>query len=156
MTLYMESRAFSWGRSLPLTDKDGRTRYTLTGNAYALRRQLQILDLAGRTAVSIRQSLPSLFPRYELEVYGKPLGAVVKDLRCAPPQYALEIPGWTLEGSVSDGDYRLFRSDVLAADCHPAADRDGLWALEFHNQTDPLPSLAVMVTLNCGFQTSGR
>ena len=149
MTLYMETSAFSWGRPLPLTDKNGRTRYTITSNAYAPRKQLQVLDLAMQNAVSIRQSLPSLFPRYEIETYGKPVGAVRKDLRFSPPQYRIEQPDWTLDSSVSGRDYTLLRNNVSVAACHSLVEKPGYFALEFYSQSETLTALGIMIILNC-------
>ncbi len=151
MTLYMNQRAFSWGRVLPLTDSSGHTRYTVTGDAYAPGKRLWVLDLAGRTAVSIRQSFPALFPRYELEVYGKPGLSITKDLRFSPPQYTISPQPWTLRGSVSACDYTLIQGDAPFASCHPDPEQPGLLALEFQsqNQTEILSALGVMVAANC-------
>ena len=159
MTLYMDRRAFSWDYPLPLLDQHHRTRYTVTGDAYAPGKRLRVLDLSGRTAVSIRQRFPSLLPRYELEVYGKPVGALVKDLRCAPIQYTVENLGWTLSGSVARWDYALVREQTPLALCRPSPDADGLLELSLPEGNSALSALGVMVTVNCvlAFQvSSGR
>lgn len=151
MTLYMDQRAFSWGHALPLTDPAGHTRYTVTGDAYAPNKRLWVLDLAGRMAVSIRQSFPALFPRYELEIYGKPGLRLIKDLRFSPPQYTISPQCWTLQGSVSTCDYTLMRDDTPLAACHPVPEQPGLLAMEFQsqNQAEALSALGIMVTVNC-------
>lgn len=149
MTLYMERNAFSWGRRLPLTEKNGHTRYTLISDPYGPRKQLQVLDLAAEKAVSVQQSFPSLFPRYEIEVYGKPVGAVQKDLRFTPPQYTIERPGWTMDGSVSRCDYTLLRDNTPLASCHPMPEKPGYLTLEFHDRAETLPALGVMMIINC-------
>ena len=151
MVLYMDRHSFSWNIPLPLTDPSGHVRYTITGDAYAPGRRLQVLDLAGRTAVSIRQSFPSLFPRYELEVYGKPVCSLIKDLRFLPPQYTVSPLPWTLHGSVQAHDYALMQAEVAIASCQPDPLHPGLLTLELfsENQTELLTALGIMVTVNC-------
>lgn len=148
-TLYMEKSAFSWGRPLALTDKNGRTRYTVNGDAYAPGKRLDILDLAGKKAVSVRQRLPSLFPRYEIEVYGKPVAVLIKDLRTNPPSLRIETPDWTLSGSVSVCDYELLRGEAALAASRPVPDSPGVLALTCPDPPETLAALGVLVTVNC-------
>lgn len=149
MTLYMKKDAFSWGRPLALTDKNGRTRYTVDGDAYAPGKRLNILDLAGKTAVSVRQRFPSLFPRYEIEVYGKPVAALIKDLRTSPPSLRIETLGWTLAGSVSACDYELLRGETELAASRPVSGSPGILALTCPDPPEALAALGVLVTVNC-------
>ena len=62
MKLYLET-AFRWNTPCPLTDDAGHIRYTLVGDAFHLRRNLRVLDLAEREAVGLFQVLPGLPPR---------------------------------------------------------------------------------------------
>lgn len=149
ITLYMEKSAFSWGCPLALTDKNGRTRYTVDGDAYAPGKRLHIIDLAGKTAVSVRQRLPSLFPRYEIEVYGKPVAALIKDLRTNPPNFRIETLDWALTGSVSACDYALVRGETALAASRPVSGSPGVLALTCPNPPETLPALGVLVTVNC-------
>lgn len=151
MVLNMDRLAFSWDIPLPLTDQSGHVRYTITGDAYAPGKRLQVLDLAGRTAVSIRQRFPSLFPLYELEVYGKPVCSLIKDLRFSPPQYTLSSPPWNLHGSVQAHDYTLMQAEETIASCRPDPRQPGLLMLELFSetQTELLTALGLMVTVNC-------
>lgn len=149
MTLYLDKRAFSWGHPLPLTDQTGRLRYTITSDAYAPRKHLLVLDLAHQPAVSILQSLPSLFPRYEIETYGKPVGTVQKDLRFSPPQYHIDPPAWVLEGSAAIHEYTLLQNQAPIAVCRPHSENPGHLVMEFQNSPDALTALGIMIVLNC-------
>jgi len=97
MTLHL-NMPFRWNTPVPLLDDAGRTRYTLIGDAYGLRRRLRVLDLSGKEAVTIRQAVPSLLPRFEVETYGKPVGEVLKDMTVSPARGVMEPRGWTAEG----------------------------------------------------------
>ena len=50
MKLFMQQKGFAWGQPMPLWDKGGHTRYTVTGDAYSLGKRLHVHDLAGREA----------------------------------------------------------------------------------------------------------
>ena len=115
MTLHMDT-PFRWNMSVPLLDEGGRQRYHLVGDAFGLRRRLRVLDLSGREAVSIRQTVPSLLPRFELETYGKPAGEVWKDMTVSPARAVMDPRGWTAEGPMG-------ADDVTVSACFRPGDR---------------------------------
>lgn len=150
MTLTLSLSEFYWGCPLPLRDIEGRTRYTLTSDAYALRRCLRAVDLAGREALCIRQQLPSLFPRYELSVYGRPIGAITK----APEDGICRIcfSGWSIQGEGNHLEI-LHRSQVVAACRGTDAHR---LELTFHDRTTALTALAILLTVICALNPRTR
>ncbi len=152
MKLYLQRDAFRWDRPLPLADKSGRPRYLLTGDAYSLGKRLHVTDLAGREAVYVRQQVPSLFPRYAIEVYGKPVGEIYKDLTFLRPRYTIEPLDWEIMGSVGTCDYEITWQKTTVAACRPQEGRtDPVLVLDFYDRTAELAALGVMLTLNCVF-----
>lgn len=153
MKLYMQQDAFRWGSSLALCDKNGRTRYTLTGEAYSLGKRLHVTDLAGREAIYIRQVVPSLFPRYEIEVYGKPVAEICKDLTFFRPRYTIEPLDWTLAGSLGALEYEISRqSSVVASSCPQRDNSDGnIVVLNLYDRSVTLTALGILLTINCVF-----
>ena len=150
MKLYMQKEAFRWGEPMPLRDKAGRTRYTVNSDAYALGKRLHVTDLAGREAVYIRQVVPSLFPKYEVEVYGRPVAAIVKDLSYFRPRYVIEELDWEVLGSLAACDYEISWQSSVVACCRPQQGETGdILALEFYDRREELASLGVMLTINC-------
>lgn len=152
MRLYMKLDSFNWGTPLPLADRSGRTRYTLTGDAYSLGKRLHVTDLAGREAVYVHQKVPSLFPRYAIEVYGKPVAEIYKDLTFLRPRYTIEALDWEIMGTLGACDYEItWQSSVVAA-CRPLEDDSGQYlSMEFYDRTAELPALGVLLTVNCIF-----
>ena len=150
MKLFMQQEAFAWGKPLELRDKGGHTRYVVTGDAYSLGKRLHVQDAAGREAVYVRQRVPSMFPRYELEVYGKYVGSVIKDLTFLRPRYTLEGLDWEIGGNPGGFDFEItWRSSVVAS-CHPVQGKQGaLYALELLDRTMELPALGVLLTVSC-------
>ena len=150
MKLFMQQEAFAWGKPMELWDKGGHTRYTVTGEAFSLGKRLHVQDLAGREAVYVRQQVPSMFPRYELEAYGKHVGTIIKDLTFLRPRYTLEGLDWEISGNPGGFDYEItWRSSVVAS-CHPVQGEKGdMYALEILDRTAELPALGVLLTVNC-------
>lgn len=150
MKLYMPKDAFRWGVPLPLRDKSGRTRYTVGSDAYALGKRFHVTDLAGREALYIHQQIPSLFPRYQVEVYGRPVAQVVKDLSYFRPRYAIEMVDWEVLGALGEYDYEITCHNVMVASCRPQQGQEGdVLALEFLDRSWDLAALGVILTLNC-------
>lgn len=150
MKLFMQQKGFSWGQPMPLWDKGGHTRYTVTGDAYSLGKRLHVHDLAGREAIYIHQKIPSMFPSYEIEVYGKPVGSIVKDLTFLRPRYSVAELGWELCGTMGICDYELTWQNSVVAANHPVqGQRGALFAMEFYDRTAELSALGVLLTINC-------
>lgn len=148
MTLYMQKDKFQWGIPMPLEDRSGRTRYTVHSDAYALGKRLHVTDLAGREAIYIRQVIPSLFPKYEIEVYGRPMASIIKDLRFFHPRYVMEPDDWEISGFLTGSSYELSFCGTILAACRSQPGEDRL-ALEFHDCTEELTALGIILAVNC-------
>lgn len=151
MKLYMQKDTFRWGVPLALKDRSGRTRYTVTSDAYALGKRLHVTDLSGRKAVYIHQVIPSLFPRYQVEVYGRPITEIVKDLSYFRPRCTIEELGWEVLGSLGGQDYEITHHSTVVAACRPQqnAEGDDVLALEFYDRSTDLVALGVILAINC-------
>ena len=150
MKLYMERNVFAWGRTMELRDKAGRKRYTLTSEAYSPGKRLRVRDLAGRETLYIHQRIPSLMPSYEIEVYGRPVGAVVKDLTFLQPRIVLDGLNMELGGSVVLYDYEILSEGAVIAANRPC---DLNWGpgfrMECYDRANDLTALGVMIAVNC-------
>lgn len=156
MKLYMQKDMFRWGVPLPLRDKSGRVRYTVNSDAYALGKRLHVTDLAGREALYIHQQIPSLFPRFQVEVYGRPVAQVVKDLSYFRPRYSIEMVDWTVLGNLSQSDYEITCQNTVVASCRPQQSQEGtVLALEFMDRSWDLAALGVILALTCLLSPQG-
>ncbi len=142
MRLY-QSRRFVWNAPAAITDARGQVRFRLLGDAFAPTRRLYLRDLAGREAAFLRQTLPSLFPRYELEIYGRPAGALcVRD-----HEIIFQDSAWQLTGSPEALHYDLVRDGETVAICRPQ-DEDLLF-LELPDPPEGLTALGLLTAANC-------
>ncbi len=152
MKLYMPKNGFRWGQPLALRDKGGRTRYTVTGDAYSLGKRLHVTDLAGREAVYVYQRVPSLFPCYAVEVYGKPVGEITKDLTFFRPRYTMKALDWEITGTLGACDYEISRHSTVVASSRPQQGASGdVLALCFYDRVTELTALGMVLTINCVF-----
>lgn len=150
MKLFMQQNGFVWGKPFPLCDKSGRTRYTITSEAYSLGKRLHVFDLAGREAIHIRQVIPSMFPTFEIEVYGRPIGSIVKDPTFFEPQFLIQSLNWEISGVITLYDYEIFCQNVVLASSRPVASENGPQIVyDSFDRSDKLTALAVMLTINC-------
>ena len=150
MKLFMQQKGFFWGQTMPLWDKGGHTRYTVHGDAYSLGKRLHVHDLAGREAIYIHQRVPSMFPQYDIEVYGKPVGSIVKDLTFLRPKYTVETLDWEVGGAMGVCDYELtWQNSVVAANRPVQGTKGQMYAMEFYDRTAELAALGVLLTINC-------
>ncbi len=147
MTLHMDT-PFRWNMSVPLLDEGGRQRYHLVGDAFGLRRQLRVLDLSGREAVSIRQTVPSLLPRFELETYGKPAGEVWKDMTVSPARAVMDPRGWTAEGPMGADDVTVRDGDAPVASLHVSGRET---VLTLPEGASALAALGFLLVIRCVF-----
>ena len=146
MKLYMPKNTFRWGETMALQDKAGRTRYTVAGEAYSLGKRLHVHDLAGREAVYVYQRVPSLFPCYAIEVYGKPVGEITKDLTFFRPRYTMKSLNWEIAGTLGACDYEITRQSTVVASSRPQQD---VHALTFYDRVTELTALGVVLAINC-------
>ena len=134
MKLFLET-AFRWNTPCPLTDGAGRIRYTLVWDAFHLRRKLRVLDLAGREAVGLCQVLPGFPPRYEAEVYGKPVGEILKDLTVRPACCLFPARNWRAEGPLGAASVSVWEGTVL----------------DLPEDDSALPALGFLLLIRCIF-----
>ena len=146
MTLHLDA-PFRWNTSMALRDDAGMMRYSLTGDSFGLRRQLHVCDLSGREAVSIRQMVPSLLPRFEVETYGKPAGEVFKDMTVSPARGIMEPRGWIAAGPLGSETVTVTAGSSVVASFHVSDT-----GTEFELPEDaPLAALGFLLIIRCIF-----
>jgi uncharacterized protein YxjI len=154
MKLYMQKDQFRWDSPMALTDRSGRARYHVSGDAYSLGKRLHVTDLSGREAIYIQQRVPSLFPRYEISVYGRPVTEIVKDLTFVQPKYTLDSLDWEFMGILSTYDYEIVWNNSPVAACRPQEDQR--LVLELGERSTELTALGILLAINCIFAAQER
>ena len=151
MKLYMRQHVFTIGDRFNVWDEDGHDRWFVEQELLTWGKILRVYDLSGREAVYIHQVIPSLFPRYQVEVYGRPITEIVKDLSYFRPRCTIEELGWEVLGSLGGQDYEITHHSTVVAACRPQqnAEGDDVLALEFYDRSTDLVALGVILAINC-------
>ena len=121
MTFCFSPADFRWNQPLDILDASGHVRYRLYADGYRLTRPVYIRDKRGQNAVTLLRQSQSLFPKYDMEVYGRPVGTLERILRDKVPAYRLTGLGWQITGSVKEGNFSFRNHESPVAFCQ----RDG-------------------------------
>lgn len=113
MSLFFESGVFSWDGTMPVWDRNGHIRYYVTGNGY--RRRIHVRDLAGREAITLRQVVPSMLTKYDIEIYGRPAGTLIR--HPGKPLYEIEGERWEIVGETGIGSFDILEDGTTLASC---------------------------------------
>lgn len=108
---------FLWNHPLHILDNNRHVRYRLYADGYRLSRPVYIRDLGGQDAVTLLRQSQSLFPKYDMEVYGRPVGALERFLRDGTPEYRLSGLRWQVSGDLKEGNFEFRRKQEIIASC---------------------------------------
>jgi uncharacterized protein YxjI len=111
MRYLMRQKVFSLGDDYVVKDQDGRDRFIVDGRAFSLGDKLSFRDASGRELAFIRQRLLSFGPTYDIEVAGRTVATVKKELftflHC---RFSVDVPGpddLEARGDFLDAEYEL-------------------------------------------------
>jgi uncharacterized protein YxjI len=158
MKLYMKQQVFSWRDRFNVKDENGNDRYIVEGEILTLGKKLHVYHTGGGKSAYIRQKVPSLLPRYFVEIGGRPVCAVVKEFTLLKPRYRIEGLSWHMEGdywaheySLLDGGRQVMR---LSKKWFSWGDS---YELDIADPRDELPCLCVALAVDCALaaQNSG-
>lgn len=142
MKYYLKPEAFSWNGTMAVLDFRGHTRYYVTGDGFRFGKRIHVRDLAGREAIYIRQVVPSLVPQYEIEIYGRPIGTLIRQIE----GYLLEGIDWLL--AKTDEGWSIMAGDETVATCSLSR-KNGMLLLDC-GLTD-LKGLGILLLVSCVF-----
>lgn len=114
MKLYFRQRLFSWLDSYDIYDAEGAVVYKVKG-VPAIGHCLVIEDNNGQEAGRVRERVLHLLPSFDLYKDGRKAGSLQKELTFLKPRYRIDYRDWTVEGSFTEWDYAIKRSDGTVA-----------------------------------------
>ncbi len=108
---------FLWNHPLNILDSSGHVRYRLYADGYRLTRPVYIRDLRGQNAVTLLRQGQSLLPKYDMEVYGRPVGTLERFLRDTAQEYRITGLRWQVSGNLKNGNYDFLYNGTVVASC---------------------------------------
>ena len=107
MRLYVRQKVFSWGDKFFVKDEEGNDLYSVQGEIISLGKKLHVFDPSGDEVAFIRQKLLSFLPRFFVEINGREVCQVVKEITLFRPRYRLDGLSWQLDGDYLAHEYSL-------------------------------------------------
>jgi uncharacterized protein YxjI len=109
--LYLKQKVFSWRDRFYAKDKYGKDRFAVEGEIFTWGKKLHVYDANGVEVAFIRQKVWSLLPRFFIEIDGRVVCEVVKEITFFKQRYRLEGLAWHLDGDFWAHEYSLSDND---------------------------------------------
>ena len=107
MKLYMKQKVFSWRDRFLIQNENGENRYSVEGEILSWGKKLRVYDMSGAEVAFIRQKVMSWLPRFFVEIDGRVVCEIVKELTFLHQKYRLDGLPWSLEGDFWAHEYSL-------------------------------------------------
>jgi len=111
MKLYMKQKVFSWRERFFVKDEAGNDRYSIEGEILSVGRKLHIKNIAGEQVGFIHQKLIAFTPRFFVEIDGREVCEIIKEIRLFKKSYRIEGLPWHLDGNFMGREYSLSSGD---------------------------------------------
>jgi uncharacterized protein YxjI len=107
MRLYLKQKVFSWRDRFAVKDEEGSDRFAVEGEIFTWGKKLHVYNASGMEVAFIRQKVWSWLPKYFIEIDGRVVCEVVKEITFFKQKYRLEGLSWQLEGDFWAHEYSL-------------------------------------------------
>ena len=107
MKLYLKQKFFSWKDRAWVKDETGADRYFIEGKVLSIGKKLWIMTPEGEQLAFIRQKVPTLMPKFIVEIGGSEVATIAKKFTFLKPKYEIDGLGWTVQGNFTGHDYTV-------------------------------------------------
>ncbi|MDR2700775.1 MAG: LURP-one-related family protein [Nitrososphaerota archaeon] len=150
MKLYLKQKVLSWRNRFYVKDENGNDRFAAEGEIFTWGKKLHIYDTNGNEVAFIRQKVWALLPRYYVEINGRVVCEIVKELTLFKPKYRLEGKSWRLEGDFWAHEYSLTnRSQRIMHLSKKWFTWGDSYELDITNPQDELLCLCIALVVDC-------
>ena len=111
MKLYLKQKVFSWRARFFIKDEDGNDCYNVEGEIFSLGRKLHVKDANGEQVATIHQKVIALMPRFFVEIDGREVCEIVKEMKLFKPSYRVEGLPWHVDGDFMGHEFSLHSPD---------------------------------------------
>ena len=118
MKLYIKQKVFSWKDRFTVKDETGADRYTVEGKVFSIGKKLFVYNAAGDEVAYIREKVPSLLPKFIVEIGGQEVAEIVKKISFLKQKYEVHGPDWTVQGNFTAHDYTIMQGEFPVVTIH--------------------------------------
>ena len=149
MKLYLKQKFYSWKDRAWVKDETGADRYFIEGKALSIGKKLWIMTPQGEQLAYIRQKVPTLMPRFIVEIGGNEVAQIVKKFTFLKPKYEIEGLGWTVQGDFMAHAYTVFEGEREVVRIHKQWMSWGdSFEVDIASGTDELLALSVVLAID--------
>lgn len=157
MRLLIKQRVFSWTDSYDIYDEEGRQKYFVKGELFALGHRLHIYDNSHNEIGMIKQKLMTIMPVFEIEMGGVRRGTIQKKFTFLKPKYEVDFNGWRVEGDFLAWNYDVYSgcSSLIHITKEPLRWGD-TYVIDVTNPADELMGLMLVVAIDAANCTDNK
>ena len=149
MKLYLKQKFFSWKDRAWVKDEAGQDKYFIEGKVLSIGKKLWIMTPSGEQLAFVRQKVPTLLPKFIVEIGGREVATIVKKFTFLKPKYVIDGLGWDVQGDFLGHDYTVYASDRPIITIHKRWMSWGdAFELDIASGTDEVLALSVVVAID--------
>ena len=105
--LYMKQDYLSVKHNIIVTDEIGKDRYLIVGKWGRVGDGFSLYDMNGDLIIEVKQTLLSLFPKFDLIVAGSKIASIKKYRGIKGPYFKVSQLKWVVRGDFENNRYRI-------------------------------------------------
>ena len=158
MKLLIKQRVFAITDTYDVYDEQGRAKYFVKNELFALLHNIHVKDKTGQEVGSVHQKLTLFLPRFQVEITGRQVGNVQAEFTLFRPKYTIDYLDWKCEGDIFGWDYSVYDRNTLVMTISKKLLHWGdTYELDFSDPVYELPGLMLVIAIdaaNCSQQNS--
>ncbi|MFC4653298.1 LURP-one-related/scramblase family protein [Lactococcus nasutitermitis] len=147
--LIIQSKIFSLGGEMWITDENENPRYTVKGSFLKFPKEFVIYDENGQARARVIHKMVSLLPKFLLEIDGNEVATISKRFSFLKPKYDIDAVGVSVEGNIWDMNFEIVKNGATIGriDKSWVSFRDK-YALEILDEADELIVLGLVLAID--------
>lgn len=105
--LYMKQDYLFVKNNIIVTDEIGKNRYLIVGKWGRVGDGFSLYDMNGNLIIEVKQTLLSLFPKFDLIVAGNKVASIKKYRGIKGPYFKVSPLKWVVKGDFENNRYRI-------------------------------------------------
>ncbi|GCF93335.1 hypothetical protein NRIC_12260 [Enterococcus florum] len=114
--LYIKQKVFSIGEKFTVMDEQQNPRYYVEGSFMKIPKSFKVEDEQGHVISTITKKVFSLLPKFYVEIDGKDMIEISKELTFLKAKYTIDAEGVNVEGDWWDMDFVVEKNGKKIAD----------------------------------------
>jgi len=148
--LYMKQKVFSIGEKFTVKDQDERDRYYVEGSFMRFPKTFSIMDTGREEVALITKKMLSFLPTFFVEVEGKEVLTIKKELSFFKHRYTIDAAGIEVRGNWWDMNFQVLEHGEVVGDVAKEWFSWGdSYRVNVHKENMEKVMIALVVAIDC-------